>query len=120
MLRLENGALEKGKPQRWLLVLDFAGEIPLGTSFRASIPSASAVTAAGTYPFIDATLGGIFPVRSDQYVPQPTVADLIRVLQVLCGLSPEGIETMTDLNGDGRIGLTEAISLLRWVSVPGN
>ncbi len=58
VVRLENGALANGRPERWLLVLDFAGEVRLGASFRVSIPSANAIAAGGTYPFVKATLGG--------------------------------------------------------------
>ncbi len=63
--------------------------------------------------------GGDFPLRSDQYVVQATMEDLIRVLQLLCGLNPEGIEILADLNGDGRVGLAEAIGILKEISEPG-
>ncbi len=47
------------------------------------------------------------------------LTDIILVLQMLAGLNPDGIQTGADVDSDGRIGMPEAVCILRIVSSAG-
>lgn len=60
--------------------------------------------------------GNITKVIGQPDANAPTLTDTIIYLQTISGNNPSGVTTGSDVNGDGRIGLPEAINVLQKVS----
>ena len=114
--RIEDGFIDAGATQRWLLAADFADTVSWGEGFQVRILSAAAVTATAVLPYAAVTPTGAFPLASDLFEIAPSLVDAVRVLQMLCGINTVGLGGVGDIDDDEKIGMSEAVYILQSVA----
>jgi hypothetical protein len=93
----------------YALAVDQSGAVIGGGRSNSAFPTANGG------PGLDQYHGGSDDAVLFKLLPRDSsLVDAIRYLQVVAGLQPEGISVLTDdINGDGNIGLEEAINALK-------
>ena len=116
--------VEANGSQQWIIVYETSEEGEAGTTFSTGLLNAMAVEAEYTSTGEAAVPVGPFPVRSDEFSvfsevseTEPSLKDVISVLQMMAGMQPtSAIDTTGDINNDGAIGLPEAIHYLEEIT----